>query len=328
MMEKIRVGIVGPGRIVSRVMKDFHLAERVELVAVASRSLERAQEAAKAYGAKYAFGSYEELAACDEVDLAYIATPHPFHCVQAMLMMEHGKHVLCEKPISISARQTRMMIDCARQNHVFLMEGMWSRCFPAYKAMKEAVRSGEIGDIRHVYALFSFPVNDIDPESRLFNPALAGGALLDVGVYPLMAATDLLGYEPEKVQCLHRLTETQVDASMSLQLQYASGATAQLMTGIDTFAPSVLHVYGTEGYVTVDNFWHADSFTVVKPDGTREERKFTAWNEGFFHEFDEAAHCIECGLVESPLMTHGESLAVSALCDRLRHEAGVYYPGE
>ncbi len=327
-MDKIRVGVVGPGRIVSRVMKDFHLAEHAELTAVASRSLERAQQAAAAYGAKYAFGSYEELAACDEVDLAYIATPHPFHCEQAMLMMEHGKHVLCEKPMSISARQTRMMIDCARRNHVFLMEGMWTRCFPAYKAMKAVIARGDIGKIKHVYALFSSRATDVDPQNRLFNPSLAGGALLDIGVYPLMAATDLLGYEPESIQCLHRLTETNVDAGMSIQLQYASGATAQLMTSIDTCAPSVMHVYGTEGYITIDHFWHPDSFTVVRPDGSHNVQRFTTWNEGFFHEFDEAAHCIDCGLVESPLMTHGESLAVSQLCDRLRHEAGVYYPGE
>ena len=132
-MEKIRVGVVGPGRIVRRVMKDFYKAQSVEMTAIASRNYERAKEAAAEYGAKYAFGSYEELAACSEVDLVYIATPHPFHCEQALLMMNSGKHVICEKPIAITEDETRRMSECAKKNGVFLMEAMWTRFFPATK---------------------------------------------------------------------------------------------------------------------------------------------------------------------------------------------------
>ena len=142
-MEKIRVGVVGPGRIVRRVMKDFYKAQSVELTAIASRNYERAKEAAAEYGAKYAFGSYEELAACSDVDLVYIATPHPFHCEQALLMMNSGKHVICEKPIAITEDETRRMSECAKKNGVFLMEAMWTRFFPATKKMKALIEAGK-----------------------------------------------------------------------------------------------------------------------------------------------------------------------------------------
>lgn len=327
-MENIRMGIVGPGRIVRRVMKDFHKAKGIELVAVASRSLERAQEAAKEYGAKYAFGSYEELAKCGEIDLVYIATPHNFHCGQAVLMMEHGKHIICEKPITISEAETRTMVECARKNGVFLMEAMWTRFFPAMQRMRKLIEDGAIGEVKHIYGVFSSSVETPDPTDRVFDPGLAGGAMLDIGVYPLMAVTSLLGWKPEKVQGLYRIAETGVDAAMSVQMQFAGGATAQIMTALDTFAPSPLRVYGTKGCIAMDDFWHSSAFTLVRKGGEKAEYTFAPENEGFYHEFDEVVRCIREGLIESPTMTHEESIAVSRIMEDLRHEAGVYYPGE
>lgn len=326
-MDKIRVGVLGPGRIVRRVMKDFRKAQGVELIAVASRSEERAQSAAREYGAKYAFSSYEALAECAEVDLVYIATPHVFHCGQAIMMMEHGKHVIVEKPMAVTEEQARRMAECAKKNKVFLMEAMWTRFFPAWKKMMELIRAGEIGSVNHVYGVFSCSVGRIDPESRLFAPSLAGGALLDVGVYPLMAATAILGWEPEKAQSLYALTETGVDGRMSVQLQYAGGATAQMMTALDAEGSSDLIIYGTKGYIRMEEFWHPAAFAVIKG-GEREEFRFDAENEGFHHEFEEAASCIRKGLREAEQMPLAESIAVCGLTERLRHEAGVYYPGE
>ena len=327
-MEKVRVGVLGPGRIVRRVMKDFHKAQGVELVAVASRSMERAQEAAREYGATYAFSSYEAMAACDEIELVYIATPHVFHCEQAILMMEHGKHVIVEKPMAVTGAEARRMIECARQNRVFLMEAMWTRFFPATIRMTELIRSGAIGEVRHIYALFSTSVRQIDPPSRLFAPGLAGGALLDIGVYPLMSATNILGWQPEQLQQMHTLTETGVDCRMSIQMQYANGATAQLMTALDANAPSDLMVYGTEGYIRMEDFWHPTAFEVVKLGGERIEYEFAPECEGFYHEFEAAAQYIREGKTEAPLVTHEESAAVCGITERLRHEAGVYYRGE
>ena len=169
----LRVGVLGPGRIVRRVMKDFHAGQGYELTAVASRSPERAREAAREYGAKYAFGSYDELAACQEVDLVYIAVPHPFHCPLALRMMEHGKHVLCEKPMALNEDETRRMTECARAHGVFLMEAMWTRFFPAMRKMVSLVRAGAVGQVNHIYSVFS-GASVYDPASRAFDPALGG----------------------------------------------------------------------------------------------------------------------------------------------------------
>ncbi len=326
-MEKVCVGVLGPGNIVKRVMKDFHRAQSVELTAVASRSPERARQAAQEYGAKYAFSSYEELAACGEVDLVYIATPHVFHCEQAILMMEHGKHVIVEKPMAVTQEQARQMAACAKKNKVFLMEAMWTRFFPAWEKMLTMIREGAVGGVKHVHGVFCCSVSEIDPQSRLFAPSLAGGALLDIGVYPLMAATAILGYNPMGFQQFHVLTETGVDSRMSVQMQYENGTTAQFMTSLDAEGPADLTVYGTKGYVHMKDFWHPTSFEVVCG-GNRDEYLFDAENEGFHHEFDEAARCILAGAMETRQMPVGESVAVCGITERLRHDAGVYYPGE
>ena len=327
MTQNIRVGVLGPGGIVRRVMKDFHSGRGYELTAVASRSAERAERAARAYGAKYAFDSYEALAACDEVDLVYVAVPHPFHCPLSIRMMEHGKHVLCEKPMALNERETRLMADCAREHGVFLMEAMWTRCFPAMRELVRLVRAGEIGQVSHIYATFP-AVCDEDPESRLFKPALGGGALLDIGVYPLMACTQLLGWEPESVQGACQYASTGVDMRISMQLRYPGGATAQLMAGMDVCGPSQMLVYGTKGHIHMDNFWHPTSFMVHPLDGKEREYAFPPENEGYHHEFEEAARCIREGLTESPLVTLEESIAVARITEKLRRDAGIIYPGE
>jgi len=327
MADRIRVGILGPGRIVRRVMKDFHRGTGYELTAVASRSTERAQAAAREYGAKYAFGSYDALAACAEVDLVYIATPHPFHCAQAIRMMERGKHVLCEKPMALNERETRLMTECARRQGIFLMEAMWTRFFPAMKKLNALVKGGAIGRVRHIYSVFSGILEE-DPDSRAFNPALGGGALLDIGVYPLMACTQLLGWQPETVQAAWAPASTGVDMRMAAQLTYADGATAQIMGGMDASAPSHLLVYGTEGHIVMEDFWHPTAFSLRGVDGRREEYVFPPEDEGHHHEFEEASRCIRAKRAESPLMTLEESVAVSRITDALRREAGIRYPGE
>jgi len=193
--------------------------------------------------------------------------------------------------------------------------------------MIEMIRSEEIGQIHHIYGTFTCSVGDINPESRLFAPALSGGALLDIGVYPLMAGTAILGWNPVKLQGMHVLTETGVDARMSVQMQYADGATAQFMTALDAEGASDLLIYGAKGQIRMNDFWHASSFDIVS-EGRRRRVEFEKENEGFYQEFEEAARCIRAGLTESPLMTHEESVAVSRMTEQLRHEAGVFYPEE
>ena len=326
-MSDIRLGILGPGRIVERVMRDYHNMRGVTLTAVASRSIERAKEATKRYGAKHAFGSYDELAKCDEVDLVYLATPHNFHCEQAILLMNHGKHVLCEKSMAINDAQTRRMTECALKNRVFLMEAMWTRFFPASRKLRELVKKGAIGNVTHVFADFA-ATGSYDPTSRAFDPALAGGSILDLGIYPMMAATDLLGYEPDAVQGLAHLAPSGVDMRASIQMQYPSGATVQILSAFDAMGESREVIYGDAGRIVVPDFWHPTSFTLTAAGGKPTVYHFRDEAEGHHYEFIHAADCIREGRMESPEMSWAESIAVSKIFTDLRKSWGFLYPGE
>lgn len=328
MAEKIRLGIIGTGRIVKRVMNDLHNAREIEVKAIAGRSREKAEATAQQWGIPLAFSSYEALAESDEIDLAYIALPNPFHAQYACLMMRSGKHVLCEKPLAVSGRETRGLIDCARENGVFLMEAMWTRFLPSMETMTALIREGVIGEIRHVFGAFSYSLAQYDPYDRVFDPALAGGALLDIGVYPLMACTQLLGWQPQRVQSLAVKTPEGVDLRTELQMLYPSGATAQIFCGMDARSDDVLRVFGTKGYIEMPGSWHPVAFTVYIKGEEPKNYSFPPENEGHHYEFDHAARCIRAGLAESPVIPWEESLAVADICTKARHENGIFYPGE
>ena len=328
MSGKIRLGILGTGRIVARVMADLPNAENVELKAIASRTREGAEAAAAKFGAPLALAGFEAMVECDEVDLVYVALPNPFHAKYACLMMEHGKHVLCEKPMAVNGPEAEQIIACAREHQVFLMEAMWTRFMPAYQKMRELIRAGEIGEVRHVSGDFNYAMPEYDPKDRVFDPAMAGGALLDVGVYPLMACTDLLGWNPVRVQGLCAKTAEGVDMRTSLQMQYENGATAQIFCGMDVRSNNMLRVHGAKGYIEMPEFWHPTSFTLHVKGKPDQEFAFPPEHEGHHCEFDYAAHCIREGLRESPVIPWAESRAVAEICTRVRHENGIFYPGE
>lgn len=261
MNSKVKLGILGPGRITARVMAGWENIRNVELTAIASRDLARAQAAAKKYGAPIAYGSYEELAKSPEVELVYIATPHPFHLEQAKLMMQHGKHVLCEKPMTMNDAEAEEMIACAKENGVFFMEAMWTRFMPAVIDMMARIRKGEIGKVQHISAEFCYYAN-YDPEDRAFNPALAGGALLDLGVYPIMAATYVFGWQPDQVQSICVKADTGVDMRTCVQMHFPEGGTAQLLCGMDCTGNNSMILYGTKGHIVMPQFWRPHEFTI------------------------------------------------------------------
>lgn len=327
-MNKIRLGIIGAGGIVARVMKDMHRLKNVEITAIAARDLRRAQAAAEQYHIPNAYGSYLELAQSSEVDLAYIATTHNFHAEQAIMLMRHGKHVICEKPMTVHPAQAQRMIDCAKENGVFLMEAMWTRFQPYMQKLMQLLEGGVIGEVRHVFGEFSWNAGEYDPASRLFDPALAGGALLDLGVYPLMVAMQMLGSEPETVQSLCRKTPEGVDMHTSVQMQFKNGAVAQFFCGMDACGNDFMQIFGTKGYVTVPGFWHPKGFTVCVNGQEPQPYAFDIVDEPYHHEFDHAAECIMKGLTESPVMPLAESLKVCEICTEIRHSHGVFYPGE
>lgn len=328
MAEPIRLGILGPGAIFRRVMTDMHNAKNIRITAVASRSEERAKAAAALSGAEHIFTSYEDMAACPDVDLVYIATPHPMHKEHAMLCMRNKKHVICEKPMALNEKETAEMAACARENGVFLMEAMWTRFFPAMNRVRELIKSGAIGDIKHVEAKFSYRTVGLPPTHRLVAPELAGGGLLDVGVYALEAITDVLGYEPAAVQGLCVKADTGVDGRFSVQMIYPSGATAQFLCGIDVSTDSTEMIYGTKGRIEIPDFWHPTRFTVHYASGETTMHTFRPENEGHHYEFDHAADCIRKGMGESPVITLDETTAVARIMTQLRREQGIFYPQE
>lgn len=328
MAEQIRLGILGPGAIFRRVMTDMHNAKKIRITAVASRSAERAQKAAGLSGAEHVFTSYEEMAACTDVDLVYIATPHPMHKEHAMLCMEHGKHVICEKPMALNEGEAAEMAACAKKNGVFLMEAMWTRFMPAAVRARELIQSGAIGEVKHITANFSYRSVGLPETHRLVAPALAGGGLLDVGVYALEAITEVLGYEPSAVQGLCQKTETGVDARFAVQMMYPGGATAQFVCGIDISTEATMMIYGTKGRIEMPGFWHPIGFTVYYANGETAEHSFRPENEGHHYEFDHAAECIRKGLGESPVIPLAETEAVARIMTKLRHEQGIFYPQE
>lgn len=321
-MEKLRVGVIGLGGIFSRVMTDFQNARNCELYAVAARDAGRARDMALKYGAKRAFGSYEELAACPEVDMVYVVTPHSLHREHALMCLAHGKHVLCEKAFAMDGREAREMVDFAREKGLFIMEAMWTRFMPAMKRLREMCDAGELGDIRHITADFGYAAK-YDPQSRIFAPALGGGALMDVGVYPLSICAMLLGTEAEEIQSQCVPAPSGVDARTAMQLRYPSGATAQLMSAIDVNGTSRMTIYDRRATIEIPDFWHATRLII-----NGNEIKFPDENEGHHHQFVHAAEMIAAGRTASDVMPPEESIRIMDIMTGVRLANGVRYPGE
>ena len=323
----VRLGIAGPGKIVRRVMKDLRKAEHIQIAAVASRSLERAQAAALEMDIPVAFGSYEEMAKSDLVDLVYVATPHPFHCPLSLLYLENGKHVIVEKPFALNGRQAREMIQCAKAHDRFLMEAMWTRFFPMAQALKKQIEAGELGEIRRITGDFAART-DLGPESRLFDPALGGGSLLDLGIYPLSLICFYKGALPEAVQVFSDKAATGVDSLCSFQVRFADGAVGQGFSAVDVRTEQAMRIYGTEAWVEIPDFWHGTRFFLHRPGQAPEEHIFSPEDEGYYHEFEYAAQTILRGEKDQPVIPLPESLTLMDIMDEMRSRMNLRYPGE
>jgi predicted dehydrogenase len=314
--------ILGPGHIAHKFAQDLALVPNAKLHAVASRSLAKAQEFAATYGAPHAVGSYEELLAVPGIDAVYIATPHSEHHAHALLCLRAGLPVLCEKAFTQNAAQAQEVIATARQHGVFLMEAFWTRFFPAiYKART-------IGEVMHLVADFGFRT-DVQPEGRLFNPALAGGSLLDIGVYPLFISKLFLG-APTEVRAVATPTGTGVDQNCAMALAYANGATATLFSTIAAITENRCVLYGTKGHLQLLGRFHAPHGVLVKLHDEEQAQEIPCDKQGLGYHY-EAAHVQEClaqGLLESPLLPLGFSLELMQLLDTVRAQIGLRYPGE
>jgi len=326
-MESVRWGIIGPGAIAHSFARGLQVVDDAALAAVASRDLKRARGFAREYGAEHTFGSYAELAASDACDAVYIATPHPFHAANTRLCLEAGKAVLCEKPFTVNACELEALIALSRDRGVFLMEGMWTRFLPIMSVVRDWLDAGRIGDPRMVQAGFGFR-SGWNPAGRLLNPDLAGGSLLDVGVYPLSFANWVFGASPESVCGLATIGETGVDEQMAATLQYAGGGLASIVSAVRTATAGVGVILGAEGRIEVGPaFWKATTATFTSDGGTETvERPFLA--NGHEYEAMELGRCLREGLTESPGMPLDASLAIMRTMDALRTQWGLKYPFE
>ena len=321
----IRWGIAGPGIIANKFACAVKNVEGACLTAVASRSLERAEAFAGKYQIPKVFGSYEEMAESDCVDAVYISTAHPFHKKCAEIFLKAGKHVLCEKPVCINAEQAAILQKCAKEHHVFLMEAMWTRFLPAIQEIKKVISDDVIGEIKSIEADFCYATTP-EEEAKLFQNHMAGGSLLDVGVYGLHFVSLLLGKEPVHISAVANVTGG-ADLHTMILLKYQDGAIAKVSSAIDTCKPERAYIYGTKGYIYIPQFYGAQEFTVYV--GNEEEHICRpSIGDGFEEEIYEVCKCIRAGKTESEILPMKDSIGILKQMDMIRQQIGVTYEGE
>ncbi len=322
----IRWGIVGAGNIANTFAKDLALVPGNRLCAVASRSLSKASEFAKNYGAEHSFGSYDELFMSDVVDVVYIATPHTSHAKLSIKAMNHKKHVLCEKPMGMNSAEVELMLTKAKENNVFLMEALWTRFNPTIKKVKDLVNTGEIGKVAYIKADFAFFGLDRDEFGRLLNPDLGGGTLLDIGIYPIFLSYLLLGM-PTRITAQSQFYKTGIESQTSMIFEYEN-AQALLFSSLACNSEMKAEIAGSTGSIFINPRWHEASSYVMVKDGESEYVPVEKVGKGYTYEIEEVAHCIANGKLESELWSHQNSKDLCSLLDTVRAKTGIRFPFE
>lgn len=322
----VRWGLLAAGRIARAFARAVAAAEGGEVVAVAARDAGRAQEFAADLGVPRSYGDYAELLADPDVDVVYISSTHPFHADQAVAALRAGRHVLVEKPTALTVRDTERVFEAARETGRFAMEAMWTRCMPLVQDLVGRVRDGQIGTPRSVAAALTVPF-EYDEGHRLFDLDNGGGALLDLGIYPVTLAHLLLGH-PTDVQVLGSRVPTGADDLVGLQWMTPEGAVAQVLCDSRSSGASRTVVRGTEGWIEVHGPMNdPEGFTVYR--GREPEGELvTGDRRGLVHEVEEVHRCLAAGLVESPAVPHADTVAVMTILESARRELGVRYPQE
>ena len=326
-MKTYKWGILGPGKIARKFAVALTMAGNASLEAVASRDAEKAKSFAAEFGAARWYDSYEQLAEDPSIDAIYIATPHGFHAEHAILCLQKGKAVLCEKPMALYHRQVEAMVQASHEHKAFLMEAMWTRFLPIMKKVEELIHSGQIGALKQVKADFGFP-GPYHPDNRLYNLRLGGGSLLDIGVYPLFLCLHLLG-QPDNILASGRVADTGADESCQALLHYRNGTAGILYSTFACQTSITAEIAGTEGFIHIPTAWYKnDTLTLLRKG--EEPQTFTVepMVNGFEYQIREVMQCLEKGWIESPSLPHSFSLLMSRTMDAIRHQIGVKYEGE
>ena len=328
MSDKIRWGFIGLGSIARRFGNGFAYAPNAEIYAVASRSQAKADAFGAEFGATKCYGSYEALVNDPDVDVVYVGTPHNYHKPHTLLSLNAGKPVLCEKPFAVNAAEAREMVACAREKNLFLMDAFWTRFFPAMAKVRELLAAGAIGDVMLLQADFGYRTPGVNPDSRTFSPDLAGGALLDVGSYPVQLASMVFGKQPSEIVSQVTIGSTDVDELSVTVFKYSDYEMASIATAIRLNTPHEARIMGSDGYIAIPSFWHPAEISVHRGGQELETHRFGFPGEGFQYEIEAVGEYIRTGVTESPVYPLDETIAIMETLDRIREIWGLRYPME
>lgn len=324
-MKAYNWGILGTGNIADKFTRALMLLDNAHLYAVGSRDAGRAEKFAGEFGFTKHFGSYEEMLADPGVDVVYISSPHSGHLEHTLMALQNGKNVICEKPMSITAAEVSRMIDEAKRKNLFLMEALWPPFQPSYLKAEEMMRSGRMGKLLHIRSKFAF-VSPYDPELRTYNLALGGGALLDIGIYPVM---DILRYmgEPEHISATAVFAPTGADESTAMIFRFRDGRLAEGYCSFANMAGISTEFNCEKGNLILRRGRDRNQHLVIETQGDVDDRIFTPPAQGYQYEAAEVMSCLDKGLTESPVVPLSFSLTLARILDEVRHKAGIRYPG-
>lgn len=327
-MKTINWGIIGAGYISSKFAAALKEMENTNIRAIASRDIKKAQGFAKEFGADTAYGSYEELVKDPSIDVVYIGTPHTEHMSNSELCIVNKKAVLCEKPFTLNAKDTKYLMELAKENNVFLMEAMWTKFLPVTNKVKEWIAEGKIGTVKRIDIGFGFS-NPVDYSSRMFNYDLAGGALLDMGVYPITYAIDIMGSLPVKIESYAGILENGVDEHNLSMFQFENGAIAALSSAVSVNVGKSAVYVGDKGKIEVDEFWVADKAHVYDNGGNLIETFIEESRiNGYEFEAYEVNRCLREGKLESDRLPLKDTLDIMEIMDGMRAKWGLKYKQE
>jgi predicted dehydrogenase len=321
-MKTIKFGIIGAGGIAVKFANAVKFVDGAELIAVSSKSLERAKVFSEKFSLSCYYDSYEEMLKNPEIDAVYIATTNNFHYENCMLCLDYNKPIVCEKPLAISKQQATEIFAKANLKNIFVMEAMWTRFLPVTQKVKSWIKVKRIGEVKLIDASFCVNFN-FDPESRIYNPKLAGGAIFDLGVYLIEYVMFLTGEKIIDVNGFSKINSTGVDEIDIINIKFESGILATIKCAISFATTNNVYVYGSNGYIKVDNFMGSQKCELYNENRELNEEFNSSFENGFEYEIAEAVRCINTGKLESGTITHEDTIACAGVFDDLRVMWGI-----